>query len=151
VLLFFAVLGWNLGVVIIKRANINQYHASQLAGTQMMIGGFLSLIISLSIGEFNDFYPENITPKALWWFSYLLTFGSIISFLIFSWLSKVASPTLVATYTYVNPLVAMFLGWLLADEKLHPLMILSGGIIVTAVILITSVSSKKNLPPEVME
>lgn len=143
VLLFFAVLGWNIGVVIIKKANINQYHASQLAGTQMIIGGFLSLIISFSIGEFNNFHVENISPKALWSFVYILSFGSILGFLVFSWLSKVTSPTLVATYTYVNPLVAMFLGWLLADEKLHPLMILSGAIIVTAVILITTANRNK--------
>jgi drug/metabolite transporter (DMT)-like permease len=151
VLLFFAVLGWNIGVVIVKKADINEYHASQIAGTQMIIGGFLSLIISYFWGEFDNFHVESISSKALWAFIYLLTFGSIIAFLVFSWLSKVAPPTLVATYTYVNPLVAMFLGWLLAGEKLHPLMILSGAIIVTAVILITSVSGKKNIPQDFIE
>jgi drug/metabolite transporter (DMT)-like permease len=67
-----------------------------------------------------------------------MTFGSIVGFLVFGWLSKVAPPTLVATYTYVNPLVAMILGALLANERLHPLMLLAGGIIITAVFLITS-------------
>jgi drug/metabolite transporter (DMT)-like permease len=140
--LFGAVFFWNVGVVIVKKANITEYHATQLAGTQMILGGLISLGISFIIGDFAKLNLHQVTPKAVWAFAYLLTFGSIIGFLVFSWLSKVASPTLVATYTYVNPLVAMFLGWLLAGEKLHPLMIVSGAIIITAVILITSVSRK---------
>lgn len=151
IFLFFAILGWNIGVVMVKKAEINHYHVSQIAGTQMLIGGTLSLFISYFGGDFTNFHIDNVTTKSLWAFVYLLSIGSITGFLVFSWLSKVASPTLVATYTYVNPLVAMFLGWLLAGEKLHPLMIVSGAIIITAVVLITSVSSKKNLPPEFME
>lgn len=145
IFLFFAILGWNIGVVIINKVNLNQFHISQIAGTQMIIGGSFSLLISFFSSEFDNFHVENITSKSLWAFSYLISFGSIIGFLVFNWLSKVAPPTLVATYTYVNPLVAMFLGWLLAGEKLHPLMILSGAIIVTAVILITVANRNKKI------
>jgi drug/metabolite transporter (DMT)-like permease len=141
-LLFIAVLGWDIGVVLIRKAQINQYHVSQIAGSQMFLGGIMSLIISCLLGEFDAFYLANVTPKALWSFSYLITFGSVIAYVVFSWLSKVASPTLVATYTYVNPLVAMCLGALFAGERLHPLMLLAGAIIITAVILITSVERK---------
>ena len=142
-LLFLAVLGWNIGVVLVKKANVNNYNATQISGMQMLIGGALSLIISGLYGEFNNFHFENIPSKALWSFAYLLTFGSIIAFLVFGWLSKVAPPTLVATYTYVNPLVAMILGATFANERLHPMMILAGGIIITAVILITSANRKQ--------
>jgi drug/metabolite transporter (DMT)-like permease len=72
----------------------------------------------------------------------LIVIGSIVAFNVFNWLIKVAPPTLVSTYTYVNPLVAMLLGWLLAGEELHPLMIVAGGIIVTAVALITTSKRK---------
>jgi drug/metabolite transporter (DMT)-like permease len=143
--LFLAILGWDIGVILIKKAEINQYNASQIAGTQMFVGGSLSLIFSYLYGEFDNFQVLNITTKALFSFAYLLTFGSIIGFLVFGWLSKVAPPTLVATYTYVNPLVAMILGAILANEKLHPLMLLAGGIIIFAVILITSANRKETL------
>lgn len=143
--LFLAILGWDIGVILMKKADINQYNASQIAGTQMFVGGSVSLIFSYFMGEFDLFHVENITTKAALSFGYLLIFGSIIGFLVFGWLSKVAPPTLVATYTYVNPLVAMILGALLANERLHPLMLLAGGIIITAVILITSANRKEVL------
>ena len=145
VFMFLAVLGWNLGVVYVKKNNINQYSAAQIAGYQMSIGGFITLIIALFMGDFTDFHPLNLPIKAYSAFIYLLSLGSVVAFVVFSWLSKVAPPTLVATYTYVNPLVAMFLGWLLAGESLHPMMLLAGGIIITAVILITSVNNRKVL------
>ena len=137
IFLFFAVLGWNIGVVIINKVNLKQFHISQIAGTQMLIGGFFSLLISFFSREFDHLQVNNITSKSLLAFLYLVSFGSIIGFLVFNWLSKIAPPTLVATYTYVNPLVAMFLGWLLASESLHPLMLVAAGVIITAVVLLS--------------
>jgi drug/metabolite transporter (DMT)-like permease len=143
--LFLAILGWDIGVVIMKKAQINNYPALQIAGMQMIVGGGMSLIVSSLRGEFDSFHLVNITTRTLLSFGYLLIFGSVIAFLVFGWLSKVAPPTLVATYTYVNPLVAMILGATFADERLHPLMLLAGGIIITAVILITSANRKETL------
>ena len=143
--LFVSVISWNIGVILIKKADINQYNTSQIAGTQMFVGGCLSLIFSYLYGEFDNFQVGNVNDKAIFSFIYLLIFGSIIGFLVFGWLSKVAPPTLIATYTYVNPLVAMILGAVLANEKLHPLMLLAGGIIISAVILITSANRKEIL------
>ena len=143
--LFVSVISWNIGVILIKKADINQYSTSQIAGTQMFVGGCLSLIFSYLNGEFNNFHFGNVNDKAIFSFIYLLIFGSIIGFLVFGWLSKVAPPTLIATYTYVNPLVAMILGAVLANEKLHPLMLLASGIIISAVILITSANRKEIL------
>jgi drug/metabolite transporter (DMT)-like permease len=140
--LFLATLGWNLGVVLVKKANINHYHTTQISGMQMMIGGIISLIISYYLGEFDHFQFNKVESKAYFSFLYLVSFGSILAFLVFGWLSKVTEPTLVATYTYINPLVAMLLGWLFGGERLHPLMLLAGGVIITAVILITSAKSK---------
>ena len=141
--LFLAILGWDIGVVIMKKADINNYNASQIAGMQMVVGGSISLIISSLRGEFDTFQLMNVPAKAIMSFTYLLTFGSVIAFMVFGWLSKVAPPTLVATYTYVNPLVAMILGATFANERLHPLMLLAAGIIITAVFLITSANRFK--------
>lgn len=143
--LFCAILGWDIGVILIKKAEINHYNASQIAGNQMFIGGSLSLIFSYFYGEFDNFLFASVPTKAILSFLYLLTFGSIVGFLVFGWLSKVAPPTLVATYTYVNPLVAMILGALLANESLHPLMLFAGAIIITAVVLITSANRKTSI------
>jgi drug/metabolite transporter (DMT)-like permease len=141
-LMMLAVLAWNIGVVYVKKHNINQYSAAQIAGYQMAMGGFMTLTFALFMGDFNDFHPLELPSKAYFSFLYLLILGSIMAFLIFSWLSKIAPPTLVATYTYVNPLVAMFLGWALAGESLHPIMLLASAIIVTAVVLITTAGQK---------
>jgi drug/metabolite transporter (DMT)-like permease len=140
--MMLAVLAWNIGVVYVKKHNINQYSAAQIAGYQMTMGGFMTLMIALFMGDFNDFHPFELPSKAYFSFLYLLSLGSIMAFLVFSWLSKVAPPTLVATYTYVNPLVAMFLGWALAGESLHPVMLLASAIIITAVVLITTAGQK---------
>ncbi len=143
--LFIAVFSWDIGVVIMKKAEVNEYNASQIAGTQMFVAGCMSLIFSFFYGDFDNFHVEAVTTKAFLSFFYLLIFGSVIGFLVFGWLSKVAPPTLVATYTYVNPLVAMILGALFAGEKLHPMMLLAGGIIISAVVLITRANVKKEI------
>jgi drug/metabolite transporter (DMT)-like permease len=141
--MMLAVLAWNIGVVYVKKHNINQYSAAQIAGYQMIMGGSLTLIIAFLMGDFNGFHPLQLPSKAYFSFLYLLILGSIIAFLVFSWLSKVAPPMLVATYTYVNPLVAMFLGWAFAGESLHPIMLLASAIIITAVVLITTAGQYK--------
>jgi drug/metabolite transporter (DMT)-like permease len=139
--LFLAVLGWNLGVVWLKRQDINHYSSMQTSGFQMLIGGTFATIISFFLGNFNDFHPSEIPTTTYFWSVYLIVIGSILAFLVFSWLSKVAEPTLIATYTYVNPMIAMLLGWLFADEKLSSLMLVAGVFIISAVILIST--SKK--------
>lgn len=149
VFIFLAVLGWNLGVIYVRKNKINHYSAAQIAGYQMSIGGFLTLVVAFFMGNFSDFHPFDLPMKAYLSFIYLLILGSIIAFLVFSWLSKVAPPTLVATYTYVNPLVAIFLGWLLAGESLHPLMLLAAGVIIMAVILITTTNRSKAIDSEI--
>jgi drug/metabolite transporter (DMT)-like permease len=139
--LFFAVLGWNLGVVWLKKQEINHFSSMQTSGFQMFIGGVFATIISYFLGDFKNFHPTEIPTTTYFWASYLIIVGSIIAFLVFSWLSKVTEPTLIATYTYVNPMVAMLLGWLFAGERLSTLMLVAGIFIISAVILIST--SKK--------
>ncbi|MDI9879836.1 EamA family transporter [Flectobacillus longus] len=141
VLMFIATIAFNASMVILKKAKL-PYSTPQVSGIQMMIGGGLSLIISFFLGDFQHFAQIEVTSTAIFALLYLIVIGSIVAFNVFNWLIKVAPPTLVSTYTYVNPLVAMLLGWLLAGEELHPLMIVAGGIIVTAVALITTSKRK---------
>ncbi len=69
---------------------------------------------------------------------YLIIFGSLIGFTAYSWLLKNAQPAMVATYAYVNPVIAVFLGWLIAGESFTAQMLLGAGVIIGSVALITS-------------
>jgi drug/metabolite transporter (DMT)-like permease len=75
--------------------------------------------------------------NSLFALSYLVVFGAIVAYTAYSWLLKNASPTAVTTYAYVNPAVAVFLGWAIAGESLTGQMLLGAGIIVGSVALIT--------------
>lgn len=134
--LLVATFGWSLGVMVAKKGALT-HPTAYIAGMQMLGGGTTALLLSAALGEWNGFEVAQVSEKSLLSFFYLLTVGSLIAFTVFGWLSKVAPPTLVATYTYVNPLVAILLGWALAGESLNPQMLLATGLIVAAVVLIT--------------
>jgi drug/metabolite transporter (DMT)-like permease len=69
---------------------------------------------------------------------YLIVFGSLVAFTAYSWLLKNARPSMVATYAYVNPVIAVILGWLIAGESMTGQMLIGAGIVVGSVVLITS-------------
>jgi drug/metabolite transporter (DMT)-like permease len=142
VFMLLASIAWSAGVIYSVR-NPLPYSTAKVSSIQMMSGGIISLILSLLLGEWGQFDSSKISNNALWGFGYLLFGGSILGFLVFTWVSKKASPTLVSTYSYVNPLVALFLGWLILGEKLSVNIIISAVFIVTAVILITFGTTKK--------
>jgi drug/metabolite transporter (DMT)-like permease len=119
------------------------YPVAYISSLQMIAGGSASLILSRIAGEWPHFQLDKLSQNSILGFVYLLVFGSIVGFLVFNWVSKQASPTLVSTYSYVNPIVALFLGWLVLGEKLNLNIVIAAGIIVVAVILITLGTNKK--------
>lgn len=145
--LLVATVGWSAGVITAQKGAL-AYPTALIAGMQMLCGGGLSILLSGVLGEWGSFDSSLLTFKPVASFTYLLVVGSLIAFTVFGWLSKVAPPTLVATYTYVNPLVAILLGNLFANEKLDPKMLLAAGVIVAAVVLITT--GKKTEPKAVV-
>lgn len=137
--IFFMMLGgmsWSVGVMITSRATYT-LSAATLSGMQLLIGGLVSLLISALLGDFSKVDLLSLSTKPILSFLYLLSFGSILGFSVFGWLTQRADPTMVSTYTYVNPLVAITLGFLLAGEPLNPQMLVAAGLIVGAVVLIT--------------
>ncbi len=142
ILLLLASIAWSAGVMYSVK-NPLPYSTAKVSSIQMMAGGITSLIASGFLGEYSLFEASKIGSNAIWGFTYLLFGGSILGFLVFTWVSKKASPTLVSTYSYVNPLVAIFLGWLFLGEKLSTNMLISAVFIIAAVILITFGTSKK--------
>ena len=104
---------------------------------QMLAAGVLLLIGGMIGGEASRVSLDAISLKSVLAFGYLIIFGSIIGFTAYSWLLRVSSAARVSTYAYVNPVVALVLGWALAGESLGPRTLLAAGIVLAGVALIT--------------
>jgi drug/metabolite transporter (DMT)-like permease len=112
------------------------------SGMQMLAGGSAMLLVGTLMGEWTGFEIGGVSRNS--WFAvvYLLVFGSLIGFTAYSWLLKNARPAMVATYAYVNPVVAMILGWAIAGESFTGRTLLGAGVIVSSVVMITSQNSE---------
>jgi drug/metabolite transporter (DMT)-like permease len=139
--LLVAVVAWNLGVFYIQFTKANTYHFTQVCGIQMLVGGFLLLSIALFRGDAQQVVLNDLPWKAIAVFVYLALVGSMVGFGLFGYLSKVLDATLVSTYTYVNPIIALFLGNIILDESLSSILIFASGLILSAVLLITTEKS----------
>src|SRR5690606_15781341 len=104
---------------------------------QMLIGGLVLLLFSMGTENVNLTSIGHAPIKAIGSLIYLIIFGSIIGFSSFAWLARNASPQLVSTYAYVNPVVAMLLGWAFAGETLTEYSIMAALVILLGVVLIT--------------
>ena len=139
-LVIAATLAWASGSLYGLRAPAPK-SALQTAGMQMLAGGFLLLIAGTLFGEWQTFSFANVSANSLLALSYLIIFGSIIAFTAYSWLLKNVEPSLASTYAYINPVIAVFLGWAIAGESLTAQMLLGAVITVGSVVLITSQSA----------
>jgi drug/metabolite transporter (DMT)-like permease len=128
-------LAWALGSVLANRWPPAS-SASLNAAMELLAGGALVLIGSVASGELARLNVQAVSPHAIAALLYLIVFGSVIGFGCYVWLLRVSDPALVATYGYVNPVVAVILGWLILGEPLTAKTIVATVIIVGAVILI---------------
>jgi drug/metabolite transporter (DMT)-like permease len=113
------------------------------SGAQMLSGGVLLFAAAAAFGEFQDFHPATVSREA--WFSllYLIVAGSIIGFTAYVWLLHHESPTKVGTYAYVNPVVAVLIGYLLGGERLDQRTILGTAFVLVSVLMITVTRADK--------
>lgn len=132
-----AAMAWATGSIYGLRAPVPK-SAILTAGMQMLAGGLVLFAVSLVSGEMAQFQFAQVSSNSWFGLAYLIVFGSLIGYTAYSWLLKNAQPSLVATYAYVNPVVAVFLGWLIAGESFTTQMLVGAGIIVGSVALITS-------------
>ncbi|MBI4417527.1 MAG: drug/metabolite exporter YedA [Ignavibacteriales bacterium] len=124
----------------------------QATAMEMIAGGILCVLAGIAGGELSDFDPASIVPRSLFSLSYLIAFGSLVGFTAYIWLLRHVQPSMVATYAYVNPIIAVLLGWLIADEVLGARIVLAAITIVAAVALITTYSVRKpKTPPGVSD
>src|ERR1043165_2661950 len=113
---------------------------SMTSGMQMFCGGCLLLLLALGSGDFGRLNLANASWTSIGAFFYLLIFGSLVGFTAYSWLLNNVTPAMATTYAYVNPVVAVFLGWLIAGEPLTRRMLFAAAVIISSVVLITTFS-----------
>ena len=137
-----ASLSWAWGSLYSQRAKLP---SSQLLSTamQMLCGGALLLLAGLLTGETARLALAQVSARSLLALAYLVVFGAVIAFTAYAWLLQTASPVLVSTYAYVNPVVAVFLGWAMAGEPLTRGTLIAAGVILTGVALISSAQGKE--------
>ena len=116
------------------------------SGTQMLTGGVLLALTSAALGEFRGFHPGAVSRAAWIALAYLIVAGSIVAFTAYVWLIHHESPTKVGTYAYVNPVIAVLLGYYFGGEPLGLRTILGTVCVLVSVVLITTGPAKKPSP-----
>jgi drug/metabolite transporter (DMT)-like permease len=116
------------------------------AGMQMLSGGVALMLTALVHGDFTGFSPAAVSTHSWLAFGYLIVAGSLVGFSTFVWLMKHSTPARVSTYAYVNPLVAVFLGWLILGEPVTGRTLAAAAVIVVSVGAITSQRGRSAAP-----
>jgi drug/metabolite transporter (DMT)-like permease len=135
-------MSWALGVRYASTATLPRDSLVR-AATTLLCGAVLLLIASAATGEIGHLDVRAISGRSALGLGYLIVFGSVVAFSAYLWLLERRSATFVATHTFVNPVVAVFLGWLAAGELVTPRIIGATGLILAAVYLLKSDTSQR--------
>jgi len=138
---------WSLGSIYSRHAPRPQ-SAVMMTAIQMLVGGAFVGFVGVIRGELATFEVAAVSTRSFVAWVYLLIFGSLIGFTAFVYLLRVSTPARVATYAYVNPVVAVILGWLLAGEAISGRMVAAAVIIVAGVALITAAEGRPPGAPQ---
>ena len=136
-----ALLAWGYASIWLPDADLPE-SVFQSAAWQMIMGGIVMFLISLVLGEYSSFNIDAVNGTVFWAFIYLVIFGSIAAFSAFTFLLKTVSPTKVVTSAYVNPVIAVFLGWWLNGENLTERTLIAAVILLTGVVFINRAKGK---------
>jgi drug/metabolite transporter (DMT)-like permease len=136
-ILIFASMSWSIGSLYGRTVKLSN-SPIMTSGMQMICGGVLLALASLIRGEPRTFDLQSVSAASAIAFFYLMIFGSIVAFTAYSWLVTATTPARLATYAYVNPAVAVFLGWAIAAEPLTGRMLMAMLVVVGGVIVITN-------------
>ena len=136
IVIFVCMLSWAYGSLFIGKADLPKNYFVN-TGYQMVMGGIMLAIASLAFDE-NWTSPLEWSSKVQWSMLILIFFGSIVAFTSFNYLLKAVSPEKVATSTYVNPIIALFLGWYILNERISTQSIIAAIILLTGVYFINT-------------
>jgi len=142
VALIFAAISWSVASALSRKLPLPPSKVLS-SGAQMLAGGVFLTVASAALGEFRDFHPWTVSRGAWLALLYLIVAGSIIGFTAYVWLLHHESPTKVGTYAYVNPVVAVLVGYFLGGEALGLRTILGTLLVLISVVVITATPVKK--------
>lgn len=135
-MIFFCMLSWAYSSIFVSKADLPSNFFIN-TGYQMLAGGFFLFIFSMILGE-SWSWPTTWNPEVQVSMILLIVFGSIVAFTSFNYLLRIVSPEKVATSTYVNPIIALFLGWFFLNETVSTQSMIAAGVLLTGVYFITT-------------
>ena len=155
VALVVAAISWSLAAVLTRKLTLPASKVMS-SGVQMLAGGILLLLTAAMLGEFRGFHVHAVSASAWLALAYLIVAGSIVAFTAYVWLIHHESPTKVGTYAYVNPVVAVLLGYALGGEPLGARTIVGTFLVLVSVVVITTTpkeakSARPTQEPELAE
>ncbi len=142
----FGALAWALGSLYSRGAPLRS--GSLSTAMQMLAGGALLTLAGVLSGDVARLRPAQFSLGSVLALAYLIVFGSLVGFSAYIWLLRMAPTSTVSTYAYVNPVVAVFLGWVFLDERVTPLTLLAGAVIVVSVAVIVTAPAHAAQPDE---
>ena len=128
-------IGWSSGIIYSRRSRLSG-SPLLLSALSLLAGSVMLLTAGTIFGEYRGFSFHNVPLRSWLALAYLIVFGSVIAFTAYNWLLEHYSPTLVATHTYINPIVAVLLGWWFAAEHVSLNVLLSAAMVIAAVFLV---------------
>jgi len=131
-----AAFSWATGSLYSLRAKLPSSPILSM-GMEMLSGGTIALVVGMLRGELASIEVSAITARSLLALTYLILFGSLVGFNAYMWLLRICSPAWVSTYAFVNPVIAVFLGWALGGEPLTTRTLVAASFIVVSVFFIT--------------
>ena len=142
-LLVGSALSWAAGTVATRVVPVPR---SPVLGAAMplLAGGVILVLVAAGSGELSSLHPGDVTGRSIGGMAYLIVFGTVLTFSAYVWLLRVVSPARVATYAFVNPAVAVVLGWAVAGESLTAGAVIASAVIVAAVAV--AVSERETAP-----
>ena len=140
--LIVASMSWSISSALTRKLPLPSSKVMS-SGAQMLAGGIFLTLAAAALGEFRNFHPSTVSSGAWLALVYLIVAGSIVAFTAYVWLIHHESPTKVGTYAYVNPLVAVLLGYFMGGEALGLRTILGTLFVLIAVVMITTTRARK--------
>ena len=144
--LMVASISWSIASVLTRKLSLPPSKVMS-SGAQMLAGGVFLTLTAAALGEFRSFHPLSVSRGAWLALLYLIVAGSIIGYTAYVWLIHHESPTKVGTYAYVNPVVAVLVGYFLGGESLGLRMVLGTLFVLTSVVFITMTRVKQPAAP----
>lgn len=133
--LLFAAFLWSVGSLLSRRIELPKSGAMTVT-VQMIMGGLALVFVGTLSGEWTKLDLSSISPRSAWSIVYLIVFGSIVTLSAYMWLLRERSASAVSTYAFVNPVVAVILGWFIGGEYLSQRALIAAGFIILAVVII---------------